>query len=217
VDYLCFRWNDGIDMKAGRPMFRGSTSLQAAAERIVGLSKFEYEIAENLKDVNVPGDWVLRKGSPREERIAAMERIVQTATGRPIVFRKRDVEREVIVARGTFRFQPLSGTYDDSWIHVYADQLDPDERSGGGGGSLEKFVRYLGEINFNRQVLNETQGDREIEVRYGWHKSGYIRSITDEQEKAEKLQMVLDNVSRQTGLTFSLERRVVLTWFITEE
>jgi hypothetical protein len=215
--YLCFTWNDGIDMERSRPAFRGSTSLQAAVDRIVGLSKFEYEIAEDLKDLSIPGDWVLRKGSPRELRVAALERIVQESTGRPIVFRRREVERDVIVARGTFRFQPLSGTYDESWIHVYADRLDPDERSGGGGGSLEKFIRYLGEVNFNQQVVDETQSDREIQVSYGWHKSGYVRLIADEKERAQKRQMVLDNVSRQTGLTFRIEHRMVCTWIVTED
>lgn len=217
ADYVSFTWDNGLDTKDGRWRFRGSVSLREAAERMAGLSRFEYEIAENLKDVNIPGDWVLRKGSPRELRIAALERTVQESTGRPIVFRKLLVEREVIVARGTFRFQPLSGTYDDSWIHVYADQLEPDERSGGGSGSLERFIRYLGEINFNRQVLDETQGDGDVEVSYGWHQSGYIRLIADEKEKAEKLQMVLDNVSRQTGLTFSIERRTVPIWMIVED
>ena len=217
ADYVSFTWDNGLDTKDGQWKFRGSVSLREAAERIAGLSRFEYEVAENLKDVNIPGDWVLRKGSPRELRIAALERIVQESTSRPIVFRELLVEREVIVARGTFRFQPLSGTYDDSWIHVYADQLEPEERSGGGSGSLERFIRSLGEVNFNRQVFDETQGDRDIEVNYGWHQSGYVRLIADEKEKAEKLQMVLDNVSRQTGLTFRIERRMVPTWVVTED
>jgi hypothetical protein len=166
---------------------------------------------------NIPGDWVLRKGSVREDRLAAFERIVQTQTGRPIRFQACPVRREVIVARGTFRFRPLSGTYDDSWIHVYADELDPDERSGGGGGTLAKFVRCLGEVNFNRHVLNETHGDREVEIRYGWHKSGYLRLIKDENERARKLRMVLDNVSRQTGLDFSIEQRTVTVWRVAQD
>lgn len=215
IQYELFAWDGGIDMKSGRPVFCGGASLRDGMDRIVGLSVFEYEIAEALADVNIPGDWIVRKDSAGEERLAAFERIIQTQTGRAIRFHAQIVQREVIVARGTFHSQPLSGAYDDSWIHVYADQLDPDERSGGGAGSLRKFIRCLGEVNLNRQVLDETTGDREVEVSYGWHKSGYVRLIADETEKAEKLRMVLDNVSRQTGLTFSIERRMVPKWVVT--
>jgi hypothetical protein len=121
------------------------------------------------------------------------------------------------VARGTFHFHPLTGTYNDTWIHVYADELDPDERSGGGSGSLAKFIRHLGEVNFNQQVLDETEGDRDVEVSYGWHKSGYIRLLTDENERMRKLPMVLENVARQTELTFGIERRMVRVWTVVEK
>ena len=103
------------------------------------------------------------------------------------------------------------------WIHVYADQLDPDTRGGGGNGSLAKFVRYLGQVAFNQQVVDETEGDRDVEINYGWHMSGYVRKITDEKERAQKLRLVLDNVSRQTGLTFTVERRWITVWRIIED
>jgi hypothetical protein len=214
--YQCFVWDAGIDLHKSRPVFIGPVSLKEALERIVELSAFDYEIARDLTDVNIPGDWVVRKGSSKEQRLAAFEKIVRESTGRAIVFRESRVERDVIVARGTFRFQPPAGTYNRAWIHVYADRLDPDTRGGGGSGSLARFVRRLGEVTLNRQVIDETEGDRDGEVHYGWHESGYIRKITDEKERAAKLQMVLDNVSRQTGLTFTIERRTVATWHIVE-
>jgi hypothetical protein len=214
--FQCFTWDGGIDLREPRPVFRGPVTIKEAFERIVGLSAFEYEILQDPTEVNIPGDWVVRKGSSKQQRLAALERIVRGHTSRPLVFQETQVEREVVVARGTFRFQPLSGTYNSSWIHVYADQLDPDTRGGGGSGSLAEFIRHLGEVNLDQQVIDETQGDRETKVNYGWHMSGYIRRITDETERAAKLRMVLDNVSRQTGLTFSVERRTVSVWLVTE-
>ncbi len=215
--FQCFTWDDGIDMQKGRPVFVGPASIKGALGGIVRLSVFEYEIPAELADVNIPGDWIVRKNSSWEERLAAFEAIVQDYTGRAIRLRPHQVQREVIVARGRFHFQPLSGTYNDSWIHVYADRLDPDERSGGGGGSLEKFVRCLGEVAFDQQVIDETKSDPDVEVHYGWHMSGYIRTITDENERAVKLQMALDNVSRQTGFSFSIEQREVIVWRVVEE
>jgi hypothetical protein len=215
--FQCFTWDDGIDLREPRPVFRGAVTLQEAFDRIIGLSAFEYEILQDPTEVNIPGDWVVRKGSSKEQRMAAFEKIVRECTGRPIVFQPSRVEQEVVVARGRFHFQPLSGTYDDSWIHVYADQLDPDSRGGGGSGSLAKFLRRLGEVNFDQPVVDETQGDREVKVNYGWHMSGYIRRITNEKERARKLRLVLDNVSRQTGLTFIVERRWITVWRITQD
>jgi hypothetical protein len=215
--FQCFLWDNGIDLRKDRPVFTGAATLKDALDRIVGLSVFEYELPAGLADVNLPGDWVVRKPSSKEQRLAAFERIVRDGTGRSIVFQPSCVEREVIVAGGSFLFQPLSGTYNDSWIHVYADRLDPDTRGGGGSGSLAKFIRYLGEINFNQQVIDETEGDRDAQVHYGWHESGYIRQITDTEDRAQKLHLVLDNVSRQTGLMFRLERRTVCVWHVREE
>ncbi len=214
--FQCFTWNGGIDLREPRPVFRGPVTIKEAFERIVGLSAFEYEILQDPTEVNIPGDWVVHKGSSKKQRLAAFEKIVREHTSRPLVFQETQVEREVVVARGTFHFQPLSGTYNPAWIHVYADRLDPDTRGGGGSGSLAEFISHLGEVNLDQQVIDETQGDRDVKVNYGWHMSGYIHRITDEKERAAKLRMVLDNVSRQTGLTFSIERRTVSVWLVTE-
>jgi len=202
--------------KEGR-LFWSGASVKEALEDIVGLSRFEYDLPQEIGDVNIPGDWVVRRDSSKEQRIAAFEGIVQQYTGRTIVFKESRVEREVVVARGTFHFQPQAGTNNPGWIHVYADQLDPDTRGGGGSGSLAKLVRYLGEVTFNQQVIDETTSEPDVQVHYSWHMSGYIRRITDEKERAAKLRMVLDNVSRQTGLTFSIERRTVSVWLVTEK
>jgi hypothetical protein len=214
--FLYRETSDRAKRYQGRGLLLGGITLKQALEGVIDLSVFDYNLPPEIADVNIPGDWVIRKDSSPEQRLAAFEKILREYTGRAITFPETWVEREVIVARGTFHFHPLTGTYNDTWIHVYADELDPDERSGGGGGSLAKFIRYLGEVNFNQQVLDETEGDGDVEVSYGWHKSGYIRLITDENERRLKLPMVLENVARQTGLTFNIERRAVRVWTVAE-
>jgi hypothetical protein len=206
---------EGADRYKESRVFRDGAMVKDALEWVVGFSRFEYDLPQEIGEVNIPGDWVVRRDSSKEQRMAAFEKIVQGRPGRAIVFRASRVEREVVVARGTFHFQPQAGTYNPRWIHVYADQLDPDTRGGGGSGSLAKFVRYLGEVAFNQQVIDETRSEPDVDVHYGWHMSGYIRNITDEKERAIKLRMVLDNVSRQTGLEFTVERRWITVWLIT--
>jgi hypothetical protein len=216
ISFLYRETSDSAKRYQGRGLFLGGITLKQALACVIDLSVFDYHLPPEITDVNIPGDWVIRKDSSPEQRLAAFEKILREYTGRAITFQETWVEREVIVARGTFHFHPLTGTYNDTWIHVYADELDPDERSGGGSGSLAEFIRDLGEVNFNRQVLDETEGDRDVEVSYGWHRSSYIRLITDEEERKVKLPMVLDNVARQTGLTFNIERRAVRVWTVAE-
>ncbi len=207
----------GADRYRETRAFWNGATVKEALDWAVGLSRFEYDLPQEIGEVNVPGDWVVRRDSSKEQRIAAFEKIVREHTGRAIGFRAGRVEREVVVARGTFHFQPQASTYNPGWIHVYADQLDPDTRGGGGSGPLAKFVRCLGEVAFDQQVIDETKSDPDVEVHYGWHMSGYVRTITDENERAVRLQMVLDNVSRQTGLSFSIEQREVIVWRVVEE
>jgi hypothetical protein len=178
---------------------------------------FEYEIPVELAEVNVPGDWIIRKGSSREQLMKAFETSVRECTQRPITSRRQEIRRDVIVARGRFSFKPLANSYDDSWIHVFSDELDPDERGGGGTGSLDEFLRNLGDVPLNQQVIDETQGPKDIKVKYGWHYSGYIRKLKDDHERAAKLRMVLDNLARQTGLELTIERRTVSVWQVVDE
>jgi len=213
--YTMFLW-DGKIIRENRPLFPGGISLKTAFERIIGLSKFQYDISDELSDMRIPGDWIARKGTTKEQLLRAFEKIIQEYTGRAIRFEQHQIERNVIVARGEFQFKPLSGAYDDYVIHVFSDKLDPDERGGGGSGTLDKFLRSLGDIPLNEQVINESTGSEDIRVYYGWHYSGYLRKLTDETEKMEKLEMLLGNLSRQTGLTFSRQRRIVEKWFISE-
>lgn len=216
VDYCTmFGW-DGKIIARPRPVFKGGVSLKTAFERIIGLSKFEYKIPAQLLDIKISGDWIKRKGTSKKKLVRAFEKIVQDYTRQSIRFEQRHIERDVIVAKGKFRFTPLSGTYEDSWVHVFSDKLDPDEGGGGGSGSLDKFLRDLGDIPLNQQVINETENSGDIEVRYGWHYSGYIRKIAVGRKRMEKLKMLLDNLSRQTGLKFKQEQRKVSIWIVKE-
>jgi len=158
--FTMLRWDgEVIIVGESRPVFgKDGVSLGTAFERIIGMSAFEYNIPDNLLAIKIPGDWIVKKGSSKEQQLRAFETIVQDHTERQIRFEKRPIERDVIVARGKFRFKPLTGTYDDSWIHVYSDKLDPDERGGGGTYSLDRFLtQRLAETQLKQHVVNLTE------------------------------------------------------------
>jgi len=213
--YMAFAW-DGQLVRNRAAVFKDGVSLQEAFKRIVGLSKFEYQIPDALLDVKIKGDWIVRKGATKTQKLRAFEKIAQAQVKRPIRFEQHSVERDVVVASGRFRFTPLSNTYDNKWIHVFSDVMDTDERGGGGGGTPEEFLRSLGDIPLSQQVLNETDSPQDIKVNWGWHYSGYLRKVADGVEKQEKLRMLLDHLSQQTGLVFKQERRNVKVWTVSE-
>ena len=212
-DYAILQWDGGL-IRRTMGVFSGEISLKTALERIVGLSRFEYNIADGLSAMKIPGDWVIRKDAPKEQLIGAFEKAVQRYLQGNIRFDQYAIERDVIVVSGTFRLTPLAGTYECSWIHVFSDKLDVDERGGGGSGSLDSFIRGLGEILLNQHVIGEVENSAAIEVRYGWHESGYLWKITDKTEKSRKLDMLLANLARQTGLKFERQRRLVNVLFV---
>jgi len=217
-NYTMFSWDGKIARDTGRPIFTDGVSLKAAFERIIGLSEFEYDIPDNLLTIEIPGDWIVRKGSSKEQQLRAFEKIVQNYTNRPIRFERRQIERDVIVARGKFRFKPLIGTYDDNWIHVYSDKLDPDERGGGGSYSLDSFLtQRLAETQLKQQVVNLTKSSDNVRIKCGCHTSAYLGKIAPGPERAVKLDLLLENLSRQTSLVFTKERRKVDIWYVVED
>ena len=214
--YLLFYW-DGKIIEGSRPVFSKGVTLNTAFERIIGLSRFQYDIPEDLVNIEIPGDWILRKQTTKEDILRALNKIVQDYTKRSIRFEKRQIERDVIVVRGKFHFEPLSGTYDDSCLHVFSDKLDPDESGGGGTRSLDGFLNQrLAVTQLNQQVVNLAETPDEELIRYRTHYSGYLGKLPDGPERSAKLDMLLENLTRQTSLTFTKERRIVDVWYVVE-
>jgi len=114
-------------------------------------------------------------------------------------------------------FHPPSETYEHKSVHLYSDELDPDEGSGGGtADSVNDFILRLGSL-VDMPVADHTESSKKILVPYRHHRSSYLRRIKDKAEKAGKLQMLLANLTKQTELQFRIEKRPVEVWFITEK
>ena len=217
-----FRWNGETGIARGGSAFRDGVTLKYALRRIIVLSQFQYDdIPDTLSNIKIkiPGDLVVRNGAPKEQLLKAFEEILQDYTNRPIHFEKRQVERDVIAVRGKFQFKPLTGTYDDNRnrIYVFSDKMDPDERGGGGSYSLDGFlIQRLGETQLKQHVVNLTESSDN--VRFSWHcqLSAYLGKIEPGAERDDKFEQLLDNLSRQTSLVFTRERRKVDIWSIVD-
>lgn len=211
---MTFSWDGKLDPEGGG--FGGVRDLTEPLD-LFGLQSYEYEGPEELLSLKLPGDWIVRTATTIEERMKALQQLLVEELGRQINFEKRTVEKNVIVASGQFKFHPLSGTYNDSLLHLYSDKLDPDESSG--GGTADSVAELLAEIgdNVGMPVINETETYEEMRIPFGSHGSCSLERIKDDVEKARKLDMLLANLTKQTELQFTVERRPVEVWFVTEQ
>ena len=181
------------------------------------LKSFEYDGPKELLNIELPGDWIIRDEVSQKVKLKALEELLAEELDRYIQFEKRIVEREVIVATGRFRFHPLPAADNPNRVYMFSDKFEPN--AGGGGGTAESVAEFLGVLG-NRvgvPVIDETEASKEMNIVYDHHRSAYLSKLTNIEEKAKKLEMLLANLTKQTELQFRIEKRPVEVWFITEK
>jgi peroxiredoxin len=215
-DYFTFHW-DGELKRWGAGFGSGKRPLRRVLNSNLSMNQNSYEGPEELLEIDVPGDWIVLKDASEEQKLKALEEILAKEIGRDIRFEKRTVERQAIVTTGNFDYHRLPVVEDDRWIHMFSDDFTPD--GGGGGGtadSVSEFLQAIGD-RVGIPVIDQTESSEEISIPYRHHRSAYLSRIEDPTEKAEKLNLLLDNISRQTELQFIIEPHPVEIWFVTED
>ena len=212
---FAFHWDEKL--KNWGLSFTSKFDLNFILSFVLRLKSFQYDGPEELLNIELPGDWIIRDEVSQETKLRAIEQLIAEELNRTIQFEKRTVERRVIIATGHFKFQPPFETYENKSVHLYADKLDPDEGSGGGtADSVNDFLLRLGSL-VDMPVVDHTEPSKGIKIPYRHHRSSYLRRIKDKAEKSTKLDTLLINLTRQTELQFRIERRPAEVWFVTEQ
>lgn len=173
----------------------------------LGFWSYEFDAPDSVLNINLPGDWTIRKGVGREDLLKALEPIILKATRRKILFEKQSVERDAIVAHGTMA-EDFSG---GQKVQIYA------EKKGGGGmryGNLQEFLGVVGEQINTYMVIEANTNDA---ATFGWEYSADSNVAKMGNRREELTERVLKNITDQTGLTFTREKRTVDVWFVTEQ
>lgn len=214
-DRMIFHWNGKL--RRWGMGFGKVSALSYVINHVLQLKRFEYNGPIELLNLKLPGDWIIRNEMPQDVKLAALENLIEAELGRHIRFEKRSINREVIIASGRFKFHPPVGTYESTSVHMYADEVDPDEGSGGGtDDSLAEFLETLGN-RVNIPVIDRTEPIQEISIPYRHHRSSAVFREPHEQERARKLRLLLDHLTEQTELQFEVTTQPVEIWFVTEE
>ena len=201
------RWDGKL-----RPWSQSSGGSIGSAIWQIGIERADVEVEQAIGLVPMPGDWVVRHTAPVAEKIRALESIIKANLGRSVRIEKRLVEREVIDVTGQFSHTPRPDAKRfPTHIHLYSDaEFDDGMWTGGGSGSFAEFLGSLS-MTIDRQVIDNAVP--RPDHRLAW--SHYISSRRpDENEKA--LEQFLKNVSEQTSLRFTREKRPVEVYFVRE-
>lgn len=198
---------------------------------LIGIPMGEVEADQKLLGTPTGGDFVFRQDAPVEKLVPALERILREECKLPVKLKFKEVEREVVVARGTLKIVPLEGQ-EKNHVEVFAKGIGKD-KVGGSRTDLHGFLLDLGGF-VGRRIVNEAKSGKEEVITYGVSVRQSPRQRTapklaiplpldpaplptfDPAIEAEDHDpnLVLPNVAKQTSLTFTTEKRKVRVLFV---
>ena len=215
--YMSFRWDGTLHQWTLAMHECGLASVLTE----LGLRRYEIDGPKELLQLQLGGDWIFRTGTPIEQGLRELERILERELGRRIRFLCQPVEREVIVVSGRYERKFRDGHEGENKIYLFAGDAPGGEMSTGGRGSIAKIIDVLG-ARFNLPIVLEAHGIEDRILSYQaflpalfTRKPGSKESVPVPGDE-EKLDSALANLKKQTSLEFTREIRPFNTWFVTE-
>jgi hypothetical protein len=199
-DAYYFSWREGL-LQYG--MSFGKQDVRTVLRMVARMKAYRIEGDEELLGTGISGDFIVREGVPAEKIVRDLEAMLRRDLRLAVKMGFGEVEREVIVARGSYRFAPVPDHPPDR-IELYGEKLDDPSLGDGGSGDLVKFLWSVGRY-LDKQVVNEV--DSPPEGILHWH-NNYRR------EGSKTPDLVLQHLTEQTGLTFTKETRRVRVLFV---
>jgi len=181
------------------------------------------------QDVFMECDFVIRKGAPLEKLLPDLQKAIgQCELDNPKtkpVLTLREEEQEVYVVRGKFKITPRKWRNKDE-VDVYADEgaLNKEFTKANPESTADvstdintdlplQFVRDLGSF-VNKRMVWEAEAPINLPFRAYMHQRWENKASAEEQAADHDPARVLKNVSEQTGLTFSKEKRKVQVLYV---
>jgi hypothetical protein len=212
---MVFGWRDPDRLEIRATMFGGREGWAIGhLPRWLGLDldSLDIEGDPELLATEVGGDWIVRDGVPPEQLIRPLEGILQRALRRRISLELRQVERDVVVARGRYRPSPLPG-HAAGEVEIYARQVIRDEDAASGAGNFPSFLDAVARWN-GRRIVNEAESSPELRLSWRYNERKPPTPQTRLEDHDER--PTLDHLQEQTGLTFTREKRPVRILFVEQ-
>jgi hypothetical protein len=190
----------------GRGGNKSGTTLLALLTQGAGIYPPEIEGKRELLETFVEGDFVTREGVPAERLIPLLEKILREECKLPLTLSVREQERQVVVARGRYKFRPVEPN--GKQIEIYGQTLIMDGTGGGGSGDFDALLRWVGVFTEpNSRIINEVEEGPKGQV--SWHFNARSPFSKEQREEDHDIALVFERLELQTGLTFKFEERKV--------
>lgn len=194
-----FGWNGSLKNVAG-PM--QAQTLGSTLIYVLRVPGYRVEISGTARGMRVSGDWVVRDRADEGEKLAALAKILERDWGFKSRYERKDVEREVIVARGTWT-TPADGTID-----LFAREQNVVR--GTVEGDSAELLRALAELADAPVIDDSNSSAAQLKWRYHDVRPG-------EAVGPDVVEPLLLNVAWQTGLELVWEKRRVSVWELKQE
>jgi len=190
----------------------GFLKLSEVLQYVCGLGIAEYSGAEELLELRLRGDWVVRQDAPIEECLRVLERIVLEETGRSATFKKQRVDTPVVRATGIFQYNALPGASRENHIHLFvAVPGHSPSYEGSGSGSLSQLLGHVANRT-GRRFLDDTLSS-DVDVSWSDDRTSRVKAHRNPRQKYNYyLDKLLEKLAQQTGLKLTKERRVIDEW-----
>jgi hypothetical protein len=211
---------DRLERRAGAPGRFDHWTIVRSDHKLIPLEEVLVPIFRPLRLCEIDGprellqdrglfqaDFVVRNDAPRDQLAERVGAALRRDFGIPVKLSYREAEREVVVARGKYRYTPVPGLADpyplrpgDQIVRIYGRQAEWDKGSYANAG-LQGVFDQLG-VCIGRPVVGAVEGPAE-NARI-WHFTPGVRGGL-----AGEAEIVLRHMAEQTGLTFTAEKRRV--------
>lgn len=209
-----FQWDDALKPKVSH-MGMGFLNLSEILQYVCGLDIAQYSGPENLLELRLTGDWIVRRDASAAECLRALEHIVLEETGLNITFEKRRVEAQIARATGIFQYHSLPGALGENNVQLFADR-SVDERgtcTSRGSGTLAQLLRHI-TGRTGKRFVDDTLSS-EVDVSWSDYPSSKLDPIGGTRQVYRyDLAQLLEHVAQQTGLAFAMERRTIDEWHL---
>ena len=206
-----WRWMGG---KLKRQWMAASGPEGAPLSRILqfcaGLDEHHASTA-GIPPVSCDGDWIVRDGAPTDAILADLHTILVEQFRTGMRFEKTEVTKDALVVAGKYQFHRLAEATGRD-LQIFADVLDhplPGDSIQGGGTAVPAELWMLLGQELAIPIVDDTTNEP---AKISWLLS---RSITGADQEPARRQQILDNITKQTGITFKQEKRPFLTWKLT--
>ncbi len=167
----------------------------------------------------VPGDWVMCAGLSYEQRIGELERILKDELNMDIHFEKMPATVERVRISGEYNFSPMAGMEDDNSLYLYSNKdtaVFYNSIFTDNIGNVSDLANGLSELFKLEVYTTEATGKQLISQKFRPSYAAVLSKISDKNIKSIQLKLLLENLARQTGLTFTIEKEEIDKWYLVD-